>query len=137
MEQAAMGGSAGYASQATGQRAFGGGSGGRRGGGGGRDGSDESEAERIVRSTIDHFERTSELSVSPRARQVLMEPATRHSHLIDRELEANEVTPFQIEDAVRTVLVNAKSIAETNGLRRIDDAEIQEAMRMECRYFPW
>ena len=98
---------------------------------------DESFVERLVDRVVNDFEQHSSITLTPKARSIVLQPALQHSAHILEELGSGTVMPEQIQDAVQTLLTNAGSIARKRQAVKINEAIIRIAMRLECRYFPW
>jgi len=86
---------------------------------------------------VESFERGSALVLTPAARSAVLQPAIEHRTRILAELLAGTVQLQQIQAAVETLLANAQGIARQRNAQEIDEAIIELAMRLECRYFPW
>jgi hypothetical protein len=128
MNNSSSGGSSGSGSR----RGFG-----ASGGGGVVSEFDESLVERLVDGVISDFEGRSELTLTPNARSMVLQPAIQHGKHILGELGSGAVMPEQIQDAVHTLLTNAERIARERDEWKIDEPIMRIAMRLECRYFPW
>jgi len=98
---------------------------------------DEVDVEQLVREVVESFEGGSSLVLTPAARSAVLQPAIEHRTRIMAELSAGTVQPQQIQAAVATLLANAEGIARQRNAREIDEAIVELAMRLECRYFPW
>lgn len=95
------------------------------------------DVESFVRHVVDRFEQQTGYGLSAMARAAVVAPAVELRDQINEEVATNAVAPDQIDDAVMTVLRNAMRIAIARNSPAISEGIIYEALKLECRYFPW
>jgi hypothetical protein len=115
----------------------GGGSGILVGGGASDHGIDDFDVSVFVADVIRMYEGETHMTVSPDARNQLLQPAIQHRNHIRHEVLSGKVSPFQIEDAVVTVLRNAETSARKAATTLITGSHVFFSKWFECKYFPW
>ena len=91
----------------------------------------------LVRGVAQRFEKETGMSITARALDALVIPALPHLETVTRELDEGKVTIPFLEDSVRTVLVNARTVAGERGEAAIAFYAIRESMTKECPYLFW
>ena len=74
------------------------------------------------------------MSITARALDALVIPASPHLERVTRELDEGDVTLPFLEGAVRIVLVNAGKVAVERGEQAITVYSVRESIRKECPY---
>ena len=80
----------------------------------------------LVRGVAQRFERETGISITARALDALVIPALPHLEAVTRELDEGKVTVPFLEGSVRTVLVNARTVAAERGEHAITFYEVRE-----------
>ena len=91
----------------------------------------------LVRGVAQRFERETGMSITARALDALVIPALPHLETVTRELDEGKVTVPFLEDSVRTVLVNARTVAVERGEDAIAFFAVRDSMKKECPYSFW
>ena len=91
----------------------------------------------LVRGVAQRFEKETGMSITARALDALVIPALPHLEAVTRELDEGKVTVPFLEDSVRTVLMNARTVAVERGENAIAFYAVSESMKKECPYLFW
>ena len=91
----------------------------------------------LVRGAAQRFEKEMGMSITARALDAFVIPALPHLETVTRELDEGKVTVPALEGCVRTVLVNARTIAVERGEHAITFYTVRESMKKECPYSFW
>ena len=91
----------------------------------------------LVRGVAQRFEKETGMSITARVLDALVIPALPHLEAVTRELAEGKVTVPFLEDSVRTVLMNARTVAVERGENAIAFYAVRESMKRECPYLFW
>ncbi len=91
----------------------------------------------LVRGVAQRFEKETGMSITARALDALVIPALPHLETVTRELDEGKVTVPFLEDSVRTVLVNARTVAVERGEAALSFYAVRDSMEKECPYSFW
>ncbi len=95
------------------------------------------ELNMLVRGVAKRFEKETGMSITARALDALVIPALPHLETVTRELDEGKVTVPFLEDSVRTVLVNARTVAVERGEDALSFYAVRDSMKKECPYSFW
>ena len=91
----------------------------------------------LVRGVAQRFEGETGMSITARALDALVIPALPHLETVTRELGEGKVTVPFLEGSVRTVLLNARTVAVERGEQAITFYAVRESIKKECPYLCW
>jgi hypothetical protein len=97
----------------------------------------ERDMEELIRRVCKTFQNETGMSVTDTAIKELLEPAIPHLTEVTQKLYEHKISASFLEESIRTVLKNARSIAKNQNKDYIGFIAIKNSMAKECPYAFW
>jgi len=94
------------------------------------------DLKKLVKSVMDDFA-SRDLSVDEGVYDELLAPALPHQSDVDRDLAAGKITEEFLRSCVQDILTRAGNRAQSEGLRRVTEHHVRQAMAEDCPYRFW